>query len=76
MSSIPIMHKNDTWKIWFETFVNGEKRGAGVWIQEYKHKSSAVRMAKKHFNPPRTTHDGQTLTYKWIVSQTNPFRKE
>ena len=57
------------WKIWFQTFdENGRQNGAGVCIQEYKYKRNAERMAKKRY--------GDLPGFKYIVSQTNPWRKE
>ena len=56
----------DKWKIWLETFNNkGERVGAGVYVKEYEHKSSAIRRAKQLFD------DNPNI--KWTVSQTNPF---
>lgn len=60
------------WKIWFEVFRKGKKIGSGVWTKSYKHKCSAVRYARQNFDKPRV---GAVLSYKWIVSQTNPYRK-
>lgn len=60
------------WKIWFEIFVNDRKVGAGVWHKSYKYKGNAIRFAKKRYD--RVIKDSnQTITYKWIVSQTNPW---
>ena len=56
---------NDTWKIWFEYYQNGEVVSAGVCVWSYMHKSSAVRRAKQKFNG--------NPNVKWYVSQTNPF---
>lgn len=76
MGSFPIYYRDDYWKIWFETFKGTEKIGAGVWIQSYKHKSSAVRAAKRQFDRDYIDYrDGQVITHTWTVSQTNPFTK-
>lgn len=72
--SYPIIHKPDTWKIWFEIFQNGEKIGAGVWHQAYKRKSDATRRAKKHFGALNEESNGRH--YIFTVSQTNPCVKE
>lgn len=59
--------KKGTWKIWFERFdEEGKKYGAGVMPQEYTHKSSAVRAAKRYMEKPG---------FKCVVSQENPFFK-
>lgn len=76
MASFPIYHKDSEWKIWFKRYVDGEFRGSGVWWRDYKHKSSAVRAAKKYFGD-RTGHfHDKTITYEWIVSKTNPWEEE
>lgn len=75
MSSFPIIHKDAYWKIWFKRYVNGEFRGSGVWWGDYKHKSSAVRRAKKQFGEPRHSYDGEITTFEWFVSKTNPWVK-
>ena len=77
MANFPVYHRDDDWKIWFETYHDGEKIGAGVWLQSYKHKSSAVRRAKKQFNRQLIDYsNGRVTTYKWTVSQTNPWSTE
>lgn len=54
------------WRIWFKRFDKyGNCYGGGVAIEEYVHKSSAVRAAKKRFG---TCSD----EVEWIVSQENP----
>lgn len=63
----------DKWKIWFEVFRNGKKIGSGLWHQEYASKGSAIRRAKAVFDDPVKQTGGKT--YKYIVSQTNPFEK-
>ena len=60
------------WKIWFEHFVNGRKVGAGVWHQSYKRRGNAIRRAQKQFDRVIKCSN-QTITYKWVVSQTNPW---
>ena len=60
------------WKIWFERYVNGRKVGAGVWHKSYKREGDAIRFAKKQYD--KVIQDSnQTITYKWVVSQTNPW---
>lgn len=55
------------WKIWFKKFdKNGECYAAGVSLEEYAHKRSGVRAAKKRFNSD---------SVEWIVSQENPWLK-
>jgi hypothetical protein len=67
---------NDYWRIWFELFEDGKKIGAGVWHQHYKYKGNAVRRAKKQFDKPRVNRNtAKIYTYKWVVSQTNPWHK-
>lgn len=63
------------WRIWFELYKNGKKVGAGLWFQAYKYKGNAVRYARKQFDSERIDSHGDVYTYKWIVSQTNPWRK-
>ena len=54
------------WKIWFKRFdTNGRCYAGGVAIEEYAHKSSAVRAARKRF--------GNNANVEWIVNQTNPY---
>ena len=53
------------WRIWFKRFdKNGKCYAAGVAMEEYIHKSSAVRAAKKRFSDD---------SIEWIVSQENPW---
>ena len=73
MASFPIYHRDDYWKIWYKVYEDGIYRCAGVWWQDYKHKSSAVRRAKKQFGEPRIDSDGRVTSYEWFVSKTNPF---
>lgn len=57
------------WYIWYQRFENGEHIGSGIWtFSGYKHKSSAVRAAKKRFGNPEK--------YKWIVAKENPYAKQ
>ena len=54
------------WRIWFKRFdKDGNCYAGGVAMEEYAHKSSAVRAAKKRFS---TCSD----EVEWIVSQENP----
>lgn len=63
------------WRIWLELHEGNRDLGHGLWYQRYLHKSSAVRRAKQLFTEPRINrYDGKTYTYKWIVSQTNPWK--
>lgn len=66
------------WAIWFEIYENGEKLSQGVWHKRYKIKRNAIRMAKKYFdtNPRVNLETNNVYTYKWIVSQTNPWKPE
>lgn len=60
--------------IWFETFRNGEKCGSGVYHKRYQRKGNAIRTAMKYYD--RTiVYDNHTITYKWVVSQENPWSK-
>ena len=74
MTSFPIYHPANYWKIYYEAFKNGEKLWSGIYWKSYKHKSSAVRAAKQQFDD-RITYDvdGGVVTYKWIVGQTKPM---
>lgn len=64
------------WRIWFELYADGKKVGSGLWHYQYKYKSNAVRAAKKQFGKARVNkNSGKIYTYKWTVSQTNPWRK-
>lgn len=55
----------EKWRIWFKRFdENGKCYAAGVAMEEYLHKSSAVRIAKKRFK-------GSSV--EWIVSRENPW---
>lgn len=60
---------NNRWKIYFNRYdLNGNFVGAGVHPQTYKHKSSAVRAAKR-------IYDNSTISkYQWGVGVTNPFK--
>lgn len=62
-----------TWKVWFETYINGRKSGSGVLRHEYKYKGNAVRSARSHFNREAEGPNGH-VTYKWIVSPVNPWQ--
>lgn len=65
------------WRIWFELYDGEKKIGAGVWHQHYKYKGNAVRFARKRFDKPRVNKNNNKIyTYKWTVSQTNPWAKE
>ena len=67
------------WRIWFECYADGKSIGKGVWHYRYKYKCNAVRRAKKQFDTRRINKiNGKLTTYKWIVSETNPWirRKE
>lgn len=64
-----------SWRIWFEVYDGDRKIGSGVWHYQYKYKGNAVRRAKQKFGQPRVNkNNGKTHSYKWIVSQTNPWR--
>lgn len=55
------------WRIWFKRFdKDGNCYAGGVSMEEYTHKNSAVRAAKKRFG---TCSD----EVEWIVSQENPW---
>lgn len=70
-TSINTFHPDpNRWKIWFEVFRNGRKTGSGIYHQDYKYASSAVRRATRLYGKPRGD-----VTYKWKVSKTNPFVK-
>ena len=58
----------DRWKIWFNRFdANHNFIGSGVHPQTYKHKSSAVRAAKRIYG------NATDFKYQWGVGKTNPF---
>lgn len=61
-----------TYKVWYETYINGVKAGEGVLRQEYKYKGNAVRRARSQFNREAEGPCGH-ITYKWIVSSVNPW---
>lgn len=76
MASFTYPYRDDAWKIWFKMYVNGEYRGAGTWLVQYKHKSSAVRRARMQYDRVHVYPEtGEIITYEWIVSQTNPWAK-
>jgi hypothetical protein len=57
----------ERWKIWFSVYdINQNFKGSGVCPQSYKHKSSAVRAAKRMF--------GESRTHRWAVGKTNPYK--
>ena len=62
-----------TWKVWYETYINGGKTNTGVLKQEYKYKGNAVRRAREQFNRELEGPHGR-VTYKWIVSPVNPWQ--
>lgn len=70
-TKIPVGHQTDRWKIWFKRYNEaGKKVGGGLHVRDYANKGSATRAAKRVFdNRP----EGDTCTYEWIVSQTNPW---
>lgn len=62
------------WRIWFKLYEGERLIGAGVWHRGYTYKGNAERYAEKQFGTPRVNrNDGKTYTYRWIVSQTNPW---
>jgi hypothetical protein len=76
MASFPIYHPVDNWKIYYDMYLNGTIMNSGIYWTSYKHKSSAVRAAKRQFdNRASYTQDG-IITYKWIVGQNKPEKGE
>lgn len=74
MGSFPIYHRDDYWKIYYEMFRDGKKLAQGLHWKSYKHKSSASRAARQTYALPRVYPEtGEVITYRWIVSQTNPW---
>lgn len=66
---IDIDKPSTRWKIWMRYFdTNGNINGVGVYPQEYAHKCSAIRSAKRVFG-----ENGENKLVKWVVSKTNPF---
>lgn len=62
------------WRIWIELYEADKKIGSGIWHQCYKYKANAIRAAKRQFGQERVNRNtGKNYTYKWIVSQTNPY---
>ena len=57
------------WKIYFNCYdLNGNFVGSGVYAKTtYKHKSSAVRTAKRIYG------NATDFKYQWGVGVTNPF---
>ena len=63
------------WRIWFRLYKNDRIVGSALWHQHYKYKGNAVRAAKRYFNRRRVDErTGDTYTYEWAVSQTNPWQ--
>lgn len=57
----------EKWKIWFNRFDDNHNFiGSGVHPQTYKHKSSAVRAARRIYN--------NSKNFQWSVGITNPFK--
>ena len=56
--------------IWVQTFKNGEHVASSRSAQVYVRKGNAERAAEK------TYVDHGDITYKWWVSETNPWREE
>ena len=55
------------WKIWFNRFDDNHNFiGSGVHPQTYKHKSSAIRAARRIYN--------NSKNFQWGVGITNPFK--
>lgn len=59
------------YRIWTQIFKDGEHVGSSVSCTAYVRKGNAVRVAKQMFD----RRHGQ-ITYKWWVSETNPWVKE
>lgn len=60
----------ERWKIYFNCYdINGNFKGSSIYCKTYKHKSSAVRAAKRIFG--NTTTD---FKYQWGVGKTNPWK--
>ena len=54
------------WKIWFSRYDDNHNFiGSGVHPQTYKHKSSAVRTARRIYS--------NSKNFQWGVGETNPF---
>lgn len=54
------------WKIWFSRYDDNHNFiGSGVHPQTYKHKSSAVRAARRIYS--------NSKNFQWGVGETNPF---
>ena len=59
----------DRWKIWFNRYdIKHNFIGSGVHPRTYKHKSSAVRAAKRIYGESQLNS-----IYQWGVGITNPF---
>lgn len=57
------------WKIYFNCYdINGNFVGSGISAKAYKHKSSAVRAAKRIYD------NSTEFKYQYGVGVTNPFK--
>lgn len=76
MSSFPIYHPADNWKIYYDAYRDGKFHHSGVYWKSYKHKSSAVRAAKQQFDSKIVYVPDCNITYTWTVGQTKPEKVE
>lgn len=58
--------------IWIKLYENGELVGTSVSAKCYKRKGYAERVARERLSNPRK----KNLSYKWIVSETNPWASQ
>lgn len=59
----------ERWKIYYNCYdSNGNFKGSGIYFKTYKHKSSAIRAARKIYDDTTTG-----FKYQWGVGTTNPF---
>ena len=58
--------------IWIEHYEYGNLVGASVSAKGYKRKGYAERVARERLSKPKKDY----LSYKWIVSETNPWASQ
>lgn len=64
------------WFIWFEVYEDGKFLTRGRYWRHYSHKSSAEHSARRMWSKPRyNPMTKSTITYKWVVSQEEPWER-
>jgi hypothetical protein len=63
------------WHVWLKVYKNRRYIGYIRYSEDYTFEQSAVKSAKKYFDRIDSNAE-DSYSYKWVVSQTNPFEKK